>query len=86
MRSSTAVTARYAPSPPGGKVISDITTAARTIEQRAEKRRYREQHAEIIAALDGSVLSNPGPAGWAWHIDIDHWRAAAGRTGTNNMG
>jgi len=28
---------------------------------------------EIIAAADGSALGNPGPAGWAWYIDDDHW-------------
>ena len=36
---------------------------------------------EIIAAADGSALGNPGPAGWAWYIDDDHWgERGAGRT------
>lgn len=40
----------------------------------------------IIAAADGSSLSNPGPAGWAWFIDGDRWRAGGWTHGTNNMG
>ncbi|MBG6084264.1 ribonuclease HI family protein [Zhihengliuella flava] len=40
----------------------------------------------IIAAADGSALGNPGPAGWAWYIDDDHWRAGGWKHGTNNMG
>ncbi|SDL37867.1 ribonuclease HI family protein [Tessaracoccus oleiagri] len=41
--------------------------------------------AEIVAAADGSSLSNPGPAGWAWYIDDDHWAAGGWEHGTNNM-
>ena len=40
----------------------------------------------IIAAADGSALGNPGPAGWAWYIDDDTWRAGGWDHGTNNMG
>ncbi|PID97413.1 MAG: ribonuclease HI [Actinomycetales bacterium] len=40
----------------------------------------------IIAAADGSSLSNPGPTGWAWYIDEDHWACGGWPTGTNNMG
>ena len=40
----------------------------------------------IIAAADGSSLSNPGPAGWAWFIDGDRWAAGGWKHGTNNMG
>ena len=40
----------------------------------------------ITAAVDGSSLSNPGPAGWAWYIDDDHWAAGGWKLGTNNMG
>ncbi|MFP5415926.1 MAG: RNase H family protein [Actinomycetes bacterium] len=39
----------------------------------------------IIAAADGSSLSNPGPAGWAWFIDGDRWAAGGWKHGTNNM-
>ena len=42
--------------------------------------------AEIVAAADGSSLSNPGPAGWAWYIDDDAWAAGGWEHGTNNMG
>lgn len=42
--------------------------------------------AEILAAADGSSLSNPGPAGWAWYIDDDTWAAGGWEYGTNNMG
>ena len=41
---------------------------------------------EIIAAVDGSALGNPGPAGWAWYIDDDHWASGGWAHGTNNMG
>ena len=41
---------------------------------------------EIIAAADGSALGNPGPAGWAWYIDEDHWACGGWEHGTNNMG
>ena len=40
----------------------------------------------IIAAADGSSLSNPGPAGWAWYVDEDRWAAGGWAHGTNNMG
>lgn len=40
----------------------------------------------IIAAADGSALGNPGPAGWAWVIDNDHWRAGGWPRATNNQG
>jgi len=40
----------------------------------------------IVAAADGSSLSNPGPAGWAWYIDQDCWAAGGWPHGTNNMG
>ncbi|MFL4475461.1 RNase H family protein [Paeniglutamicibacter sp. MACA_103] len=40
----------------------------------------------ITAAADGSALGNPGPAGWAWYIDDEHWRAGGWAHGTNNMG
>ena len=40
----------------------------------------------IIAAADGSSLSNPGPAGWAWFVDGDTWAAGGWPHGTNNMG
>lgn len=40
----------------------------------------------IIAAADGSSLSNPGPAGWAWYIDDARWAAGGWPRGTNNMG
>ena len=41
---------------------------------------------EIIAAADGSALGNPGPSGWAWYIDDDHWVSGGWAHGTNNMG
>lgn len=41
---------------------------------------------EIIAAADGSALGNPGPAGWGWYIDEDHWACGGWEHGTNNMG
>lgn len=40
----------------------------------------------IVAAADGSALSNPGPAGWAWYISDDIWAAGGWDHGTNNMG
>ncbi|MEZ2372336.1 RNase H family protein [Arthrobacter sp. RCC_34] len=40
----------------------------------------------ITAAADGSALGNPGPAGWAWYIDDETWRAGGWPHGTNNQG
>lgn len=40
----------------------------------------------ITAAADGSALGNPGPAGWAWYVDDNCWRAGGWPHGTNNMG
>jgi len=40
----------------------------------------------ITAAADGSALGNPGPAGWAWYIDDDHWAAGGWKRATNNIG
>lgn len=40
----------------------------------------------IIAAADGSALGNPGPAGWGWYADDDHWASGGWPHGTNNMG
>ena len=39
----------------------------------------------IIAAADGSSLSNPGPAGWAWYVSDDIWASGGWEHGTNNM-
>lgn len=40
----------------------------------------------LTAAADGSALGNPGPAGWAWVIDRDQWRAGGWPRATNNQG
>ena len=40
----------------------------------------------IIAAADGSALGNPGPSGWGWWADDDHWASGGWSHGTNNMG
>jgi len=40
----------------------------------------------ITAAVDGSSLSNPGPAGWAWYVDRNHWASGGWRRATNNRG
>lgn len=40
----------------------------------------------LIAAADGSALGNPGPAGWGWYVDDDHWACGGWPHGTNNMG
>jgi ribonuclease HI len=40
----------------------------------------------IIAAADGSALGNPGPAGWGWYVDDEHWAVGGWARGTNNMG
>ncbi len=41
---------------------------------------------KIIAAADGSALGNPGPAGWGWYCDSEHWACGGWPHGTNNMG
>ena len=40
----------------------------------------------ITAAVDGSSLSNPGPAGWAWFVDDGCWAAGGWPSATNNRG
>lgn len=40
----------------------------------------------ITAAADGSALGNPGPAGWAWYVDPEHWGAGGWALSTNNRG
>ena len=40
----------------------------------------------ITAAADGSALGNPGPAGWAWYVDDEHWAAGGWKHATNNQG
>ena len=64
---------------------TSLRTAARTIERRREEGTVNSTQ-EIIAAADGSALGNPGPAGWAWYIDDDHWASGGWAHGTNNMG
>ena len=40
----------------------------------------------ITAAVDGSSLCNPGPAGWAWYIDDSCWACGGWPSATNNRG
>ena len=40
----------------------------------------------ITAAVDGSSLSNPGPAGWAWYVDDGCWASGGWPVATNNRG
>ena len=40
----------------------------------------------ITAAIDGSALGNPGPAGWAWVVSGDCWDADGWPEATNNIG
>ncbi|QWW20773.1 ribonuclease HI [Schaalia sp. 19OD2882] len=40
----------------------------------------------ITAAVDGSALGNPGPAGWAWVVSEDCWDAGGWDHATNNIG
>lgn len=40
----------------------------------------------ITAAVDGSALGNPGPAGWAWVVSETCWDAGGWAHGTNNLG
>ncbi|MCK1802470.1 MULTISPECIES: ribonuclease H [unclassified Brevibacterium] len=40
----------------------------------------------ITAAVDGSALGNPGPAGWAWYIDDERWGSGGWPEATNNRG
>ncbi len=40
----------------------------------------------ITAAVDGSALGNPGPAGWAWVVSEDAWAAGGFNRATNNVG
>ena len=40
----------------------------------------------ITGAVDGSSLSNPGPAGWAWYVSEDCWACGGWPSATNNRG
>lgn len=40
----------------------------------------------ITAAVDGSALRNPGPAGWCWYVDETCWAAGGWPESTNNRG
>ena len=50
------------------------------------RRVWQDSAVTITAAADGSALGNPGPAGWAWYVDDDCWRAGGWPHGTNNQG
>lgn len=39
-----------------------------------------------VVAVDGSALSNPGPAGWAWYVDENCWAAGGWPSSSNNRG
>lgn len=39
-----------------------------------------------VVAVDGSVLGNPGPAGWAWYVDENCWAAGGWPSSSNNRG
>lgn len=47
---------------------------------------WQDRSVTITAAADGSALGNPGPAGWAWYVNDDCWRAGGWPHGTNNQG
>ena len=66
--------------------MSARETARRHPERGRPLRRVRHNGPVIVAAADGSSLSNPGPAGWAWFVDGDRWGAGGWPHGTNNMG
>jgi ribonuclease HI len=58
----------------------------RTREHRFVGVFWQDGPVTITAAADGSALGNPGPAGWAWYVDDDCWRAGGWPHGTNNQG
>lgn len=39
----------------------------------------------IVAAVDGSALQNPGIAGWSWYINKNNWVAGSLKHATNNQ-
>ena len=47
---------------------------------------HYHQPMTITAAVDGSALGNPGPAGWAWVVSEDAWAAGGFDRATNNVG
>lgn len=73
--------ARFAavPGPVEGEKTREASTGARL-------RLDTMSDMTITAAVDGSSLSNPGPSGWAWVVDDDHWDAGGWPEGTNNLG
>ncbi len=59
----------------------DLAAKARIVVQV-----WQDGPVTITAAADGSALGNPGPAGWAWYVNDDCWRAGGWPHGTNNQG
>jgi len=56
------------------------------LRRAAVGRFWQDGPVTITAAADGSALGNPGPAGWAWYVNDDCWRAGGWPHGTNNQG
>lgn len=59
------------PLPPGAAIVRPV---------------WQDGPVTITAAADGSALGNPGPAGWAWYVNDECWRAGGWPHGTNNQG
>jgi ribonuclease HI len=57
-----------------------------TLQRRNVAGFWQDGPVTITAAADGSALGNPGPAGWAWYVNDDCWRAGGWPHGTNNQG
>jgi ribonuclease HI len=63
-----------------------VALAGRNRDQRIVGVFWQDGPVTITAAADGSALGNPGPAGWAWYVNDDCWRAGGWPHGTNNQG
>lgn len=78
------------------QVTGDATTTHRAAQTardscassplRAARRRTSVPTGPIDVATDGSALGNPGPAGWAWYVDEQHWDYGGWKNATNNQG
>jgi ribonuclease HI len=63
-----------------------IPHASAVVDGHGTRRSGTMPQVTVIAAADGSALGNPGPAGWGWYVDDDHWASGGWPHGTNNMG
>ncbi len=70
------------------KTNQGIWGSTNVVRRRNKKNRnfvIRSNMKEITIATDGSCLTNPGPAAWAWYMDENNWASGFFPNATNNV-